>query len=31
MLDIDRHRIGERVYFQVIALLCVWAVIEFNT
>jgi ABC-type spermidine/putrescine transport system permease subunit II len=30
MLDIDRCRIGERAYFQLIALLATWAVIEFN-
>ena len=31
MMDIDRRRIGERVYFQLFALLMTWAVIEINT
>jgi hypothetical protein len=31
MTDIDPSRIGERVYFQLYALLTAWAIIEFNT
>jgi hypothetical protein len=31
MLDIDPSRIGERVYFQLFAVLTTWAVIEINT
>ena len=31
MMGIDPQRIGERVYFQLFALLTTWAVIEINT